>query len=292
MCVVRGLFMTRHSVNRKLSHEGTILRDRYTTEDVFERIIQVADEEVYARTRELFFSALAAGFAITLTFFLYASMYAASDGHFFLKGVLYPLGFVYLVLGGYQLFTENTLPPVALFFERMTPLARVLRVWGLVLFGNFVGGLLGALVLAKTGVFSSQASAAAIQLGSEILATPFADLFWKGVFAGFIVAGVVWLDFSARDTITRFVTVYVAFLTIPLTGLKHVVITATEMFYMWFAQSTPLLTSMLYAVLPVLLGNIAGGVLLVTTVNYFQTPAYLENNPEKALSIREWLFGY
>jgi formate/nitrite transporter FocA (FNT family) len=283
--------MTKHSTNKKYAHEGTILKDRFTTEDVFERIIQVADEEVSSKTSELFFSALAAGFAITLTFFLYASMYGATNGHPILKGLLYPLGFVYIVLGGYQLFTENTLPPVALVLERMTTIPSVARVWGLVLLGNLVGGALGAMALAYTGVFTPEAAQAALTMGNSILTLAFGDLFWKGVFAGFIVAGVVWLDYSARDTITRFFMVYFAFLAIPLTGLKHVVITATHMIYMWLTHGVSVLSTMTYVVLPVLLGNILGGVLLVTAVNYFQTPDYLEKNPEKRIPFKQWLFG-
>lgn len=291
MCAVLPSCMSKHSTKTKYAHEGTILKDRFTTEDVFERIIQVADEEVYSKTSELFFSALAAGFAITLTFFLYASMYGATSGHPILKGLLYPLGFVYIVLGGYQLFTENTLPPVALVLERMTTIPAVLRVWGLVLLGNLVGGALGAIVLANTGVFTPEAAQAGITLAQSVLATPFADLFWKGVFAGFIVAGVVWLDYSARDTISRFILVYLAFMAIPLTGLKHVVITATEMVYLSITTGVSLLGSLFAGALPVLLGNIVGGVLLVTVVNYFQTPAYLRNHPERRIGLKKWLFG-
>jgi formate/nitrite transporter FocA (FNT family) len=274
------------------SHEGTILKDRFGTEDVFERIIQVADEEVTTNTRELLFSALAAGFAITLTFFLYASMYASTGGHPILKGLLYPLGFIYIVLGGYQLFTENTLPPIALLFERMTTVLNVLRVWGVVLVGNFIGGVIGAIALAFTGVFGPQARQAGITLAESTLAIPFNDLFFKAMFAGFIVAGVVWLDYSARDTMSRFILVYMAFLTIPLTGLKHIVITFTEMIYLWLTVGGPIFTYLTSAALPVLLGNIVGGVLLVTTVNYYMTPKIIEKNPEEKYSFKHILFGY
>lgn len=271
------------------AHEGTILRDRFTSEDIFERIIQVASEEVTTKTRELFFSGLAAGFAITLTFFLYASMTGKAGGHALLGAVFYPLGFVYIILGNYQLFTENTLPPVALVLERMASVPSMLRVWGVVLAGNLLGGALGALVLAKTGVFTPQAAQAAMSLSQSALSVEWADLFVKACFAGFIVAGVVWLDYAARDTATRFFLVYTAFLTIPLTGLYHVVVTATEAFYLFFVSGASLLGTLGGFVLPVLLGNIVGGVVLVTIVNYFQTPAYLREDSAHKLSWRDWL---
>ena len=70
-------------------HEGTILKDRFTSEDIFERIIQVAGEEISTGKRELFFSALAAGFAITLTFFLYATLTYKTGANPILSAILY-----------------------------------------------------------------------------------------------------------------------------------------------------------------------------------------------------------
>jgi len=98
---------------------GEAVRDRFSSDEVFQRIIAAADEEVTSGSRELFFSGLAAGLAITITFMLYASLTAATDSHPILSVLLYPLGFIYIIIGGYQLYTENTLPPVALTLERL-----------------------------------------------------------------------------------------------------------------------------------------------------------------------------
>ncbi|TYL37613.1 hypothetical protein CV102_16800 [Natronococcus pandeyae] len=275
---------------------GAVVRDRFESNEVFQRIIAAADDEIDTGLRELFFSALAAGFAITLTFLIYASMYAEYDGDPILSGLLYPIGFIYIILGGYQLYTENTLPPVALVLERLASLPALLRVWTVVLIGNFVGGTFGALVLAFTGVFSPEASIAATDIAMKGMETPFWDLFFKGAFAGLIVAGVVWLDFASRDTITRFFLVYMAFLMIPFADLFHVVVSFTEVMYLVFNGQVALYAGMSQFVLPVLLGNTIGGVLLVTVVNYFQTTERrLEDarrdGAERQLTIREWLIG-
>ena len=275
---------------------GAVVRDRFETDEVFERIVAAADEEIDRPTRELLFSALAAGFAITLTFMLYASMYAATDGDPVLKALMYPLGFVYIIIGGYQLYTENTLPPVALILERLASVPTLLRVWLLVLVGNFVGGALGALVLAYTGVLSPGAAEAAVSLSQSGIDTPFWTLFWKAMFAGLIVAGVVWLDFSARDTISRVVLVYFAFLAIPLGNLFHVVVSFTELMYLVFLGQAALLSGLATFIFPVALGNTIGGVLLVTVVNYFQTSEYRRKEIRpgrdvKQLSLPEWTLG-
>jgi formate/nitrite transporter FocA (FNT family) len=271
--------------------EGTLLPDRYTSEDTFERIIKVADEEVSKGIRELFFSGLAAGIAITITFLLYASM-TGKTANPVLGALLYPLGFIYIILGNYQLFTENTLPPVTLVLERMASIPSMLTVWGTVLAANLAGGGIGAIFLATTDVLSNGAKQAAITIAQSAFSYSFQALFFKGVFAGAIVAGLVWLDFSSRDTISRFFVAYLAFLSIPLGGLYHVVVTTTEVVYLAVLGEVALLTGLTQVALPVLLGNTVGGVVFVTFVNYFQTPHYIQEDPSHRLPIKEWLFSW
>jgi formate/nitrite transporter FocA (FNT family) len=276
--------------------EGKVVRDRFETDEVFQRIIAAADEEIDIGLRELFFSSLAGGFAITLTFLVYASMTASTESHPVLSGILYPIGFVYIILGGYQLYTENTLPPVALFLERLASLPALLRIWGVVIVGNFAGGTMGALILAQTGVFGDPAALAATDIAMKGIDTPFWDLFFKGGFAGLIVAGVVWLDYAVRDTITRFFLIYMAFLMIPYADLFHVVVSFTELMYLVFLGEPVLLSGLTGFILPVLLGNTIGGVVLVTVVNYFQTTERRvkearQDGIERQLSLREWVMG-
>lgn len=282
--------MKHHQKDYHSLHEGTVLTDKFTTEDIFARILQVADEEVKKGTRELLFSSLAAGLAITLTFIMYVSLTAKSGGNPFLSALLYPLGFVFIVLGGYQLFTENTLPPVALVIERVASLPRLLRVWSIVLLGNILGGLFGAFITAKTGIFTPEIGEAATKIGLKIFETSFSTLFFRGMIAGLIVAGVVWLDYAMRDGVVRFFIVYFSFLAIPLANLNHVVITVTEMFYLYFSQGVNILEALGLHALPVLLGNIAGGVLLVTVVNWFQTKGYIKKSNGR-LNLKDWLFS-
>ena len=275
---------------------GSVVRDRFTSNEIFQRIVAAADEEITSGSRELFFSALAAGFAITITFLLYASLTASTDGDPVLSAMLYPLGFIYIIIGGYQLYTENTLPPVALTLERLASIPALLRNWVVVLAGNFAGGALGAAVLAYGGVLSADGAAAALSLAQKGIETSPGTLFMKAVFAGLIVAGVVWVEYAARDTISRLVVVYLAFLAIPLGGLFHVVVSFTEMLYLVFRNDLGLLLGLREFVLPVLAGNTVGGVVLVTAVNYFQTTeSRLESarfqGAARQLSLREWAFG-
>jgi len=275
---------------------GAVVRDRFSSDEVFQRIVAAADEEITSGSRELFFSALAAGFAITITFLLYASLYAETGGDPVLSALLYPLGFIYIIIGRYQLYTENTLPPVALTIERIASVPALLRNWIVVLAGNFTGGTLGALALAYGGVFSPEASAVAADIAREGIATEWWSLFSKAAFAGLVVAGVVWVEYAARDTISRLTVVYLAFLAIPLGGLFHSVVSFTELVYLTLYADAAFLTGLWQFVVPVLLGNTIGGVVLVTVVNYYQTSEHrLESarfeGADRQLDIDEWLLG-
>ncbi len=275
---------------------GRVVRDRFSTDEVFQRLVAAADEEITAGSRELYFSALAAGFAITITLLMLVTLTASTDGDPVLSALLYPLGFIYIIIGGYQLYTENTLPPVLLTLERLASLPALLRNWTVVLAGNFTGGLLGAVALAWGGVLSPESAAAASEIARHGIEASPGELFTKAAFAGLIVAGVVWVEYAARDTISRVVVIYMAFLAIPVGGLYHVVVSFSEMAYLVLTAGLNPVVGLTEFVLPVLLGNTLGGVLLVTLVNYFQTTEErLESarfeGADRQLSWTEWVFG-
>jgi formate/nitrite transporter FocA (FNT family)/nucleotide-binding universal stress UspA family protein len=284
----------RHTSENDIPVTGEVVPDLFSSDQVFQRIVADADHEITSGLRELFFAAVAGGFAITITYLLYASMSAATDSPI-AAVLLYPIGFIYIIIGGYQLYTENTLPPVALTLERLASVPALFRHWLVVLAGNFAGGAVGAVVLAYGGVFSPEAATVAADLAEKGIQTPVTALFFKGAFAGLIVAGVVWMNFAARDTVSRVLIVYLAFLAIPLGNLFHVVVSFTESVYLMLVGGTGLVTALGEFVLPVLLGNTLGGVLLVTVVNYYQTSERrleierFEN--VRRLSTREWVLG-
>jgi formate/nitrite transporter FocA (FNT family) len=272
---------------------GKAVGDRFSTDEIFQRVVATADEEVETNTRKLYLSGLAAGFAITLTFFVYATVTAAfpDDATGMVAPLLYPIGFVYIIMGRYQLYTENTLTPVTLVLTRVASVPALLRVWVGVLAGNLTGAAVGAFVLATTGVFSPAAAAAAVDIGLAGVATPWWDLVFKAVFAGWVVAGLVWLEHAVRDSISRVVLVYLAIFTIPATGLYHIVVSATDVFYLVFTRNVALSVGLWEFAVPVLLGNTVGGVFLVTLLNYGQTEnRFPEGNGRRPrIALRDWL---
>ncbi len=270
---------------------GWAIEDRFSSNEILQRLLASADEEIATGKQELFFSGLAAGFAIVLTFLGHAAGKAVFPDNRFLAAVLYPLGFVYIILGRYQLYTENTLPPVALVLARLASLPLLLRVWGVVLVGNVLGAGLGAFVLANTQVLSPTAMQAGTEFAGSALELAWWDVFFKSLFAGWLVASVVWLEHAARDTIARLFLVYIVFYMIAAAELFHVITTATDALYFVFVGRAGLWTVFYEFWLPVLLGNTVGGVVLVALVNYAQIEH--QRFPEvRELSPREVLFSW
>lgn len=269
---------------------GWAVGDRFSADEIFQRILASADEEIATGTVELLFSGLAAGFAITLTFVGHAAITEYFPQNEAFAAVLYPIGFIYIILGRYQLYTENTLPPVALVLARLASLPLLFRVWSLVLFGNLIGACLGAFVLAHSHVLTTEAARVGVGFASHGIELGWWTVFWKAIFAGWIVGGVVWLDHASRDTVARFFLIYLAFYTISAVELYHVVTTACDAFYYVFVAGAGLFSVFYEFWLPVFLGNTIGGVFLVTLVNYAQ----IEDRriPEiRELSVHEVFFS-
>ena len=271
---------------------GEAVSDLFSTDEIFHRLMATADEEFSRTPRLLFLSGLAAGLSIGLTFLARATMtgLVPGDGTGLVGNILYPIGFLFIVLGRYQLYTENTLTPVALVLTRLASLPRLLKIWVIVFAANLVGAALAALLFASTEVLSPAATEAAYHFGEHALSETWSALFFKGMIAGWMVAGMVWLMHAVRDGTARVALIYFIMFLVPSLGLFHCVIGACELFFFVLKGGVSLGEGVVAFLLPVTLGNTVGGVLFVALPNYFQT------RDEKfrewvQLSWHEWFLG-
>ena len=276
---------------------GEALRDLFSTDEIFHRLVIAADEEFSRSTRLLFLSGLAAGLSISLSFLGMTALTALWPGDLarLVGCLLYPLGFLFVVMGRYQLFTENTLTPVTLVLTRIASIPRLLRIWGVVLAANVLGAGLCAYVLATTGVFSPEMAAVAYDFGAHFLEMSWADLFWKGVFAGWLVAGMVWLNYAARDMTARFLITFTLIYTVAAAELAHCIVGSSEVLYVVFKGGASFVAFFLDFLVPAVLGNTVGGVLLVAILNFSQTRDHRfphRDCGQLELTWTEWLFGH
>ena len=271
---------------------GEAVSDIFSTDEIFHRLMATADEEFNRSNRLLLLSGLAAGLSIGLTFLTRAALtgLVPGDPTGLVGNLLYPVGFLFIVLGRYQLYTENTLTPVTLVLMRMASLPRLLKIWGLVYAGNLLGAGVAALLFSRTDVFEPATAAAAYAFGEHAMEISWSALFFKGIVAGWMVAGMVWLTHAVRDSITRFFSIYLIMFLVPSVGLFHCVIGACEAFYFVLEGGTSLQNAVLLFLAPVTLGNTVGGVLFVALPNYFQTREEHFREWER-LSWGDWLRG-
>jgi formate/nitrite transporter FocA (FNT family) len=188
----------------------------------------------------------------------------------------YTIGFLIVVLGRQQLFTENTLTPVLplLYHRDTTTLSRVLRLWAVVLVANIVATWAVAAAIAHTDVFEPAVKSAFSEISLHSLSAPFWDTVLRAVFAGWLIALMVWLlpaAEAARPLIIVIITYVVA-----LGGFTHIIAGSVDVFYLVETGQATWADFLLRFFVPVLLGNTVGGVALVSVLNYGQVAEEIE----------------
>ena len=182
----------------------------------------------------------------------------------------YTVGFVIVILASQQLFTENTLKAIVplLAHPGAKMLANVARLWGVVLLANLVGGLLFAWVLSGTELVSPEVRRSLLETGRKAVEHGFWTSVVKAIFAGWLVALMVWM-LPAAQTAHVSVIVVMSYL-ISVGEFLHIIAGASEVFYLAFSGELGWGATVTRFLGPVLLGNVIGGVMLVSALNHAQ----------------------
>ncbi|MFP4282807.1 MAG: formate/nitrite transporter family protein [Opitutales bacterium] len=182
----------------------------------------------------------------------------------------YAFGFVVVILGRQQLFTENTVTPIfPLFSEPSCRRAyKVARLCTIVLVGNLLGACLFALILHHTQPLTAEAREEFLKVASKAMHDDAWRHFYGGIFAGWIVATIVWLLPFAGPSKVVIVSAFTYL--IGLGGFSHIIAGTVEAAYVWLGTSASLWSLVGGVLLPTLLGNTLGGVALVAAINHAQ----------------------
>ena len=187
----------------------------------------------------------------------------------FLADCLYPIGFMAVILGRGQLFTENTLYPVALVLAERRHVWKTLRLWAVVLPANILGALLFAVLAAKTGSLRPEFLTAMANFGVEAARMPAHNIFWSGVFGGWIIALVAWLVSGSHSITGSALLIWVFTFVVGLGHFAHCIATSAEILTAVLTGQYPV-SGYFAWLLPAVAGNIVGGVVLVTLLEYGQ----------------------
>ncbi len=185
----------------------------------------------------------------------------------------YSIGFLIVILGRQQLFTENTLTPILplLHNPRFSIFWQVLRLWLIVLLANLSGAYLFAWGLVHGKVFSAEIQQNFHRLGTAALQGDFVAVLVSAIYAGWLIALTVWLlpfAETARVTVIILITYLVG-----LGDFRHIIAGSVEVFYLVTIDAVSLADYCTKFFVPTLLGNVIGGITLVAVVNHAQVVA-------------------
>ena len=239
---------------------------------VIHEIVRAEGEEALSRTASaLLWSGLAAGLSMGFSFLveaLIASRLPDTQVRHLFESLGYCIGFLIVILGRQQLFTESTLTVVLPVLTRRTTeaLVALLRLWGIVLAANIAGTWVFAWLLTAPDVFRPEVVSALARLARAPTEAAFGVTLVRAVFAGWLVATMVWLLPSARYA--RFFVVVLITFVVALGELAHVIAGSVEAGYAVLTGASSMGAYAWRFLVPTLLGNTLGGVAFVALLNH------------------------
>ena len=259
-------------VKSQAHHQTAEETARLTADEIFDAAYQSGRDELRRSSLALTFSGLIAGLTIGLTPLVVGAtrMYMGGGGpQEFAAKLLYPIGFVTVIIGRSQLFTENTLYPVVVVLRDRSQLLNTFRLWAIVYASNLVGALLFALIFGASSAVRPEISTTISAIGERAVIGSFSHLVWSGVVGGWLLASIAWLVSASHWTTGQVAVVWVLTLALGLGDFTHCIVGSTEILT-GVVRGTIAPFAYLQWLGPATLGNVLGGIILVTLLNYGQ----------------------
>jgi formate/nitrite transporter FocA (FNT family) len=239
----------------------------------YESVRREGEKELKRSSGALAWSGLAGGLAMGFSFLtegVLRSHLPDAPWRPLITKLGYPVGFLMITMGSQQLFTENTLTPIVplLVDKTRDKLVNVARLWGVTLVANIVATFVFAFVLAQTTTFDPDVKRAFGDIGREALRGSFPETFIRGVFAGWLIAAMVWM-LPAAKTAQITVIIIMTYL-VGIAAFAHIIVGSTEVLYLVMSGQASLADYFVGFFLPALTGNIVGGITLVAGLNHAQ----------------------
>ncbi|HLH33269.1 MAG TPA: formate/nitrite transporter family protein [Alloacidobacterium sp.] len=246
--------------------------DRPTASEIYQQVSKNARRELSRTNMALAVSGIVGGLTMGLTGLSVALVRAQlgnSSVAAFISMCFYPMGFMAVILGRGQLFTENTLYPVALVLTERRHFWSTMRLWAVVLSANVVGAFLFAMLAVRTGALRTEYADALARLGDDAASSSASHIFWSAVVGGWIIAMVAWLVSGSHSITGAVMLIWTLTFIVGLGHFAHCIATSGEILAA-VLHGQLAASSYFRWLVPAVLGNITGGVLLVTLLEYGQ----------------------
>ncbi len=238
---------------------------------IHEIVRDQGEEELERSFGGLAFSGLAAGLSIGFSFLVEATLQAHlpdTSWRLLISGFGYSVGFLIVILGRQQLFTETTLTAIipALTRRNLRTLLLTLRVWVIVLVANIVATWAFAFIAAQPKVFPEPTMQAMQDLADRAMVGPFWHTMVAGGSAGWLIGLMVWL-LPAANASRAMIIILLTYI-IAICQFPHVIAGSVEAAFGVFTGHATVGDYLWRFLIPTFLGNVGGGSILAALLNH------------------------
>lgn len=241
-------------------------------------VAEQGEDELERPLSSLFWSGVAAGIGIM------ASVWVSGALHHYLpeapwsEAVIalgYPFGFLIVILGRLQLFTEHTAVAVLPVVRQpsVQGARRLASLWATVFAANLVGTAMIAALAVFAHIQSADVLGGMIAVARKITERDAATTLLQAIPAGFLIASVPWIRSAIEGS--GFSVVFAVTYAIALAGFAHVIAGAAEAFLLLWHGDVSFSWVVTGFLLPAMAGNIIGGTGLFALLAHAQVRAEL-----------------
>lgn len=252
--------------------------ENLSSPEIYETIRREGEDELRRPPKSLFWSGLAAGVLISFSVLGEAILHLHLPnipGRFVLENFGYCLGFVLVIMGRMQLFTENTITTVLplLADPCANTIGQVARLWAIVFGANLVGASIAAAFYLVPGVLSGELRGSIMAVSAHAVSFDPVTAFWRGIPSGILIAALVWM--LPRGGSDKLALIIIFTWLIAAGDFTHVVAGSVEVALMIFDGGLSVIDGVAGFILPVLLGNVLGGTAIFSALAWGQVQAEL-----------------
>ena len=235
---------------------------------------EAALTQLKRNSRGLSLSALTAGLDIgfslllmTIMFTAFESVFPAQIVHLIVSN-MYPIGFVFVILGRSELFTEHTTLAILPVLQKLASIKKLLRLWLIVYAFNLAGGFLFALILSFLSKnFHFLQPDAFLKMAEVYLVHDWQTNLIVAILAGWLMGLLAWLVAASRETVSQIVVIWIITASIGFANLPHCIVGNIEVATAWIMGYTSLAQYVQF-MWSATAGNIMGGVLFVGILKF------------------------
>ncbi|WP_350431065.1 formate transporter FocA [Shewanella sp. H8] len=276
------------------SNQSPELKPLLSPKEMMSQAEQFATSKIMKTTNMTISLAIMAGVFIGLAFLFYITVTTGSTSTSwgitrFAGGIAFSMGLILIVLMGGELFTSSVLSSIA-WANRQISFKGMVVIWGKVYVGNFIGAILLVILVAAAGLYKldgGQWGLNALNIAQHKLHHTFVEAFALGILCNLLVCLAVWLTFSTQNAVGKAFMVMLPVAMFVSSGFEHCVAnmfmvplgiliqsTAPESFWLQVGATSGQFSDLTLShfitanLIPVTLGNIVGGSVLVGLANW------------------------